>query len=152
MKNLFFFLFLAALFVISAPQNSAAQTKSHWVSPKAGVWQLSGKDEENINWTGQIVFTKKTYSNKSIVKYKGYIDWSSPDDESSGQEYFTGSFDRRTGKLVLKGTSLKIVSGDLALGVYTGFVNRKGRQIRRGSWDGVDIVKGKWSAKWLKSR
>ena len=152
MKNLIFFLFLAAFLIVSTPKFSAAQTKSRWVSPKAGVWQMTGKDEENINWKGQIVFTKKTYSNRSIVKYAGYIDWNSPDDETSGQEYFTGSFDRRTGKLVLKGTSLKNVSGDLALGVYTGFVNGKGRQIRRGSWDGVDVVKGKWSAKWLKSR
>lgn len=151
MKNLFFLLFFAALFVVSAPQSSAAQNKSRWVSPKAGVWQLSGKDEENINWTGQIIFTKKTYFNKSIVRYKGYIVWSSPDIESSGREYFTASFDKHTGKLVLKGNSLKIVKGDLALGVYTGFVNRKGRQIRRGSWDGVDVVKGKWSAKWLKA-
>ena len=152
MKNLFFLLFLAALFIISVPQNSAAQTKTHWVSPKAGVWQMTGKDEENINWKGQIVFTKKTYSNRSTVKYTGYIDWNSPDEDSSGRENFTGLFDRRTGKLVLKGTSLKNVSGDLALGVYTGFVNGKGRRIRRGSWDGVDVVKGKWSAKWLKSR
>lgn len=152
MKNFFVLLLLAAFLIVFAPQFSTAQNKSVWVSPKAGVWQLTGKDEENINWKGQIVFTKKTYSNKSIVKYKGYIDWKSPDDESSGQEYFTGSFDRRTGKLVLKGTSLKNVSGDLALGIYTGFVNRKGRQIRRGSWDGVDVVKGKWSAKWLKFR
>ena len=107
MKNLLFLLFLAALFVISVPQNSAAQNKSHWVSPKAGVWQMTGKDEENINWKGQIVFTKKTYSNKSIVKYAGYIDWNSPDDETSGLEYFTGSFDRRTGKLVLKGNFIE---------------------------------------------
>jgi hypothetical protein len=152
MKNLLFLLFLAALFVISAPQSSAAQNKSRWVSPKAGVWQLTGKDEENINWKGRIMFTKKTYSDKSIVRYRGYIVWSSPDDESSGREYFTGTFDRRTGKLVLKGTSLKIESGDLALGIYTGFVNGKGRRISRGSWDGVDVVKGKWSANWLKSR
>ncbi|CAN5630127.1 hypothetical protein BH20ACI4_BH20ACI4_34680 [soil metagenome] len=152
MKNFLVLLFLAALLIVSAPQFSAAQNKSVWVSPRTGVWQLTGKDDENINWTGQIIFTGKTYSKNSIVRYKGYIVWSSPDDESSGREYFTGTFDRRTGKLVLKGTSLKIESGDLALGIYTGFVNQKGRQISRGSWDGVDVVKGKWSAKWLKLR
>lgn len=150
MKNLFLLLPLAALLFLSAPQSLAAQNKSRWVSPKAGVWQLTGKDEANSNWKGRIFFTRKTYSNKSIVKYKGYIDWSSPDSESAGREYFSGSFDRRTGKIVLRGTSLKTVSGDLALGIYTGFVNRKGRQISRGSWDGTDVIKGKWSAKWRK--
>lgn len=152
MKKLFFFLCLAAFLIVSTPQFSAAQNKPVWVSPRTGVWQLTGKDDENINWTGRIIFTKKTYSNKSIVRYRGYIDWSSPDEDSSGLEYFTGSFDRRTGKLVLKGNSLKVVSGDLALGIYTGFVNQKGQQIRRGSWGGVDVVEGKWSAKWLKFR
>lgn len=150
MKRLLLFLPLVALFFIFAPKSLAGQTKSHWVSPKAGVWQLTGKDEENTNWKGRIVFTRKTHSNKSIVKYKGYIVWSSPDDDSAGREYFSGNFDHRTGKLVLRGSSLKITGGDLALGVYTGFVNGKGRQIGRGSWDGTDVVRGKWSAKWLK--
>ena len=152
MKNFLVLLFLAALLIVLTPQFSAAQNKSLWVSPQTGVWQLTGKDEENINWTGQIIFTNKTHLKKSRVRYRGYIIWSSPDDDSAGRENFTGIFDRRTGKLVLKGTSLKIDSGDLAMGVYTGFVNRKGRQIRRGSWDGVNIVKGKWSAEWLKFR
>ncbi len=151
MKNLFFTLILIVFCIGFVPTTTSAQNKQAWVSPKIGVWQVVGKDEENIGWTGQIRFTRKTNS-KSTVKYRGYFDWKASDGETSGREYFTGSFDKRTGRLRLKGYLLKNVRGDLGLGIYVGSVSQKGRRIRRGSWGGIDAVKGNWSAKWLKFR
>ena len=151
MKNLFLTLFAVVLFIGFVPQISSAQNKSVWVAPKIGIWQLIGKDEENTEWTAQLRFTRKTTS-KSITKYKGFFIWRSSNGEIVGREYFTGSFDKRTGKLRLKSYAVKNVSGSLAVGTYVGFVSRKGRRITRGSWDGNDVVKGTWSAEWLKFR
>jgi hypothetical protein len=151
MRYSFFLLFLTVLFIGIAPQISAAQSKSVRVSPKIGVWQLTGKDEEETGWTAQIRFTGKTNS-KSVVRYKGYFVWRSSDNETLGREYFTGVFNKRTGRLILKGYSVKNVRGELGIGNYTGFVSRKGQRISRGSWGGEDVVKGNWSARWLKFR
>lgn len=151
MKKLIFLLLIVVIFIGFSLQTLSAQNKSVWVSPKIGIWQIVGKDEANSGWTGQIRFTGKTKS-KSIVRYKGYFMWRSSDNETSGREYFTGSFNIRTGRLRLKGYSLKNVRGNLGLGIYIGYVNQKGRRISRGSWDGIDAVKGNWSAKWLKFR
>lgn len=151
MKYFFILLFFAVLFIGFAPQNSAAQTKSVWVAPRVGIWQLTGTDEENTGWTAQIRFSGKTISG-STVRYKGYFVWRNSDGTTTGREYFTGVFNKRTGRLRLKGTSVKNVSGDLGIGTYTGFVSRKGRRISRGSWGGEDVVKGNWSARWLKFR
>lgn len=149
MKKTFFLLFSFVLFTGFAAQTSPAQNKSVWVSPKIGIWQIAGKDEANTGWTGQIRFTGKTKSG-SVVRYKGYFVWRSSDNETSGREYFRGTFDRRTGRLTLRGYAVKNVRGELGIGIYTGFVSQKGRRISRGSWGGNDVVEGTWSARWLK--
>lgn len=151
MKKLIFLFLTIFFFIGSASVNSSAQSKSLWVSPKTGVWQLVGKDEENTVWRARLIFTKKTYS-KSNVRYKGYFIWSSSNGETIGREYFNGSFDKRTGRLKLKSYAVKSVSGALGIGDYVGFVSQKGRRISRGSWDGNNVVKGTWSANWLKFR
>ncbi len=151
MKKLIFFLLTVVFFIGFAPHATSAQNKSAWVSPKVGIWQLVGKDEENTAWKARLIFTKKTYS-KSIVRYKGYFIWSSSTGKTIGREYFNGSFDKRTGRLKLKSYSVKSVGGALAVGDYVGFVSQKGQRISRGSWDGNNVVKGNWSAKWLKFR
>lgn len=138
------------LFIGICPFSAAAQRKA-WVAPKAGVWKVKATDEENTRWTATLRISKRGIGSRTI-RYRGYFDWLSDDKEISGREYFTGTFTRSSGKLRLKAYAVKNVRGELGIGNYVASVNRKGRNINRGTWSGVDNVPGKWTAAWIKFR
>ena len=149
MKKLLFVFGALFLLIDILPLSVQAQTKALWVSPRAGVWNVVAKDDENTNWTARLKIAKRSIRNR-IVHYSGHFSWISDDKETSGREYFTGSFNRATGKLRLKAYAVKNYHGELAIGNYIASVNRKGRNIYRGTWTGNDNVPGKWSAVWLR--
>ncbi|HQU84003.1 MAG TPA: hypothetical protein PKY59_12785 [Pyrinomonadaceae bacterium] len=151
MKKLFFLLFSIVLFIGILPQTVSAQKKTVWVAPKVGVWKVYGKDVENIVWNGRMHLTKRT-KDKAGIHYKGYFSWVSEDEETSGREFFTGLFSPKTGRLYLKASSVKNERGELGVGNYIAAVNQKGRKISRGRWSGKNVVKGIWSAEWIKFR
>lgn len=149
MKKLFLAFSASVIFFAGWVFVAQAQTKKLWVAPRAGVWRVSAKDDENTNWSGRITLAKRKSGGRT-VKYRGYFYWLSQDKETSGREYFRGSFNRTTGKLRLKAYAVKSERGELGIGDYNASVNRKGRNIFRGTWAGTDNVPGKWSAVWLK--
>lgn len=149
MKRLLF-LILSFVFVYGCRgETVAAQRSKIRVSPRIGIWKLTGKDTENTAWQGQIRFTQKNVLEKS-VKYKGYFNWLSSDRKTSGREDFTGSFNKQTGILRLRSLGVKNNKGELAPGNYKAFITDKGKRISRGRWSGDNIVSGSWSARWLR--
>lgn len=78
-----------------------SQSKQAWVAPKAGVWKVSATDEENTKWTAEMRVARRGVRGK-LIRYRGYFSWRSEDSETSGREFFNGSFDRFTGTLRLK--------------------------------------------------
>lgn len=149
MKRLLFVFSVAVLFLGVSVFETTAQTKRFWVAPKAGLWRVAAKDENDTKWSGRITLSKRG-SNKGVVKYLGYFYWQSEDKETSGREYFNGSFNRKSAKLFLKAYAVKNVKGELGVGDYVASVRKEGRNIFRGSWSGKDNIPGKWSAIWLK--
>ena len=143
---------IAVLMALSfLPQTFLAQARSAWTAPKLGVWKISGKDEEGLGWAGSIRFDSRTRVG-SVDKLRGHFTWRSSDGKDSGREYFGGSFNRITSRIVIVGTRLSRVKGELALGRYYAFVRNKGRRLSNGTWGGKDVVKGKWTAVWVRSR
>lgn len=147
MKKLFIALPILVLIFGLSPA-VVSQTKQAWAAPKAGVWKVSATDEENTKWTAEMRIVKRGIRNR-LVRYRGYFSWLSEDGETSGREYFNGTFDRHSGKLVLKAYRAKSEKGELGIGNYRAFVNRKGRNISRGVWYGPETVPGTWSAAWV---
>ena len=107
-----FVLFVAIIWLTIISPVAQAQNRTLQVSPKPGIWKVIGKDEENTFWKATLRFTKQR-NFKSLVKYKGYFSWHSSDNETSGIEYFTASFQKTSGKLVLKGYRIKNFRGNL---------------------------------------
>ena len=150
MKKLFFGFSVAVLFLAISPFTIRAQAARLWVAPRPGVWKVTAGDEANTKWSGQLRLSK--VSGRGSVKYKGYFYWVSGDKVTSGREYFTGHFMRRTGKLRLAGFKVKNNRGELGTSNYVASVNQKGKNIHNGSWSGNGSVPGKWSAVWTRAR
>ncbi|MFM9905635.1 MAG: hypothetical protein ACKVQJ_13815 [Pyrinomonadaceae bacterium] len=139
---------LAILIVLGClPHTLSAQARS---APKLGLWKITGSDDEGVKWGGSIKLDSRKHVG-SLYKYRGHFIWRSSDGQDSGIEYFTGSFNNKNDRVVLVGTRLSRVKGDLALGRYYAFVKNKGRRLSNGTWGGTDVVKGKWSAVWIRS-
>ena len=151
MKKLLIVLPVLVFLISLSPLTATSQTKQVWVAPKAGIWTVTGSDEENTKWTGTMRIAKRDVRNK-LVRYRGYFTWKSDDGETTGREYFNGTFDRTSGRMRLKAYRAKSEKGELGVGNYTAFVNRKGRNISRGVWSGANTVPGTWSASWAKFR
>ena len=151
MEKLIVVLSAAFIFFVGSTAATHAQAQRSWVAPKAGVWRVAAKDEADTVWSGRVTLAKRGVSRR-IVKYRGYFYWLSDNKETEGREYFKGSFDRLTGKLRLKAYAVRNVKGELGTGNYIASVNRKGKNIFRGMWDGENNIPGKWSAVWSKVR
>ena len=147
MKKLFIVLPVVVLLISLSPLIATSQTKQAWVAPKAGIWTVTGSDEENIKWTATMRIAKRAVRNK-LVRYRGYFAWKSEDGETAGREYFNGTFDRWSGRFLLKAYRAKSEKGELGVGNYRAFVSRKGRNIGRGVWSGANTVPGTWTASW----
>lgn len=147
MKKLFIGLpaivFLIGIFSITA----VSQKKQVWVAPKSGVWKVSAVDEENTNWTAVMRLNRRGVRNK-LIQYRGYFGWKSEDGETSGREFFNGTFDRHTGMMRLKAYRAKSEKGELGIGNYRAFLSLKGRRISKGVWSGPETVPGTWFASW----
>lgn len=142
-----FLAFAAAILILSGSAISAnGQGKKLWAAPKSGIWRVTANDEENTDWKGSLTLTRKVDG-----RYRGHFYWVSADKTISGREYFTGRFDRRSGKLKLNAYAVKNIKGELGIGVYIASVKRQGRSIR-GKWNSADSIPGDWSAVWLKVR
>lgn len=137
------------LFVEVLPGDAFGQ-KRPWVAPKTGIWQLKGIDNADTSWTAVVRLVRLPRKN-GYQRYRGHFDWKSDDGEGSGKEFFTGAFDRKSGRLKLKAHSVKSEKGVLGVGNYTAFVRQKGRKIVGGKWFGNDVVPGTWNASWLRA-
>lgn len=146
---------LIAIMVLMAltylPQAISAQSRSAWTAPKLGLWKVTGSDEADVSWTGTIKLdTRKRVG--SVDKYRGHFTWRSVDGKDSGREYFHGSFNRKTSRFVIVGARVTHAKGDIGTGTYWSVVRNKGRQLSNGKWGGKDVIKGTWSADWIRSR
>lgn len=133
------------------PDHASAQSGTGWTAPKLGVWRVTGKDEEGLKWTGSMRLSSRR-SAGNTARYRGYFDWLSSDRKNSGREFFNAVFDRRSGSFRVNGYRVTRVKGDIAEGRYRGRAAGNGRRIVRGTWGGVDIIKGKWTAVWSRVR
>jgi len=134
---------VAAAFFVFCSVSSAQTTPRPWIAPGAGVWTVTAKDEDGTKWSGRLHLVRTGPKDK-MLGYRGYFYWLSGDRQTSGNEYFTGIFDRWSGKLRFKGYKVRNIRGELGTGDYEASV-RKGRTMR-GDWAGDDAVPGKWSA------
>ena len=141
---------VAILIAVTSAAEASSQKKDLFISPKAGVWTVTAVDEENTNWSGRLYLVRRA-ARRMNVRYSGQFYWRSADGAGIGREYFSGRFNRLTGKLVLRGHRITSIKGDLARGHYTASLSR-GRRIFNGSWSGEESVPGKWSARWLRPR
>lgn len=151
MKKLFIGLPALVLLIGTFSIEAVSQKKQIWVAPKSGVWKVSAVDEENTKWTAMMRINRRGVRNK-LIQYRGYFGWKSEDGEISGREFFNGTFDRFTGMMRLKAYRAKSDKGELGIGSYRAFVNRKGRRISKGVWFGPETVPGIWSASWQGSK
>jgi hypothetical protein len=142
-------LFLMAL---GCASTAGGQSARAWTAPKAGVWIVTARDEEKTRWTARMHMTR-TRMNGHTAYYRGYFYWRSPDPdtETKGYEYFTGRFDRITGRLKLHGARARSVRGELGTGDYQAKLSR-GSRIYDGSWAGENSIPGTWTARWSRSR
>lgn len=142
------FIVLAVIAALgSMPNVASAQSGKGWTAPKLGVWRVTGKDEEGLRWAGSMrLNSRRTVTGG--VRYRGYFDWRSSDRKSSGREFFNAVFNRRNGSLRIAGYRVTRAKGDIAAGRYLGHLTGRGRRVVRGTWGGVDVIKGKWSAVW----
>jgi hypothetical protein len=143
--------FVVAIFVCAAgiPLTANGQTSSKWVAPRSGLWNLKGSDDRGTNWSAKVTLVR-TKRRGELQKYRGDFNWLSADGSSAGRESFTGRFDRRSGLLRLKSSSVVAEKGDLGPAMYVGFGRSKGKRITRGKWHGSDVVPGVWSATWVR--
>ena len=146
MKRAFIATAIAATFFICSA-NAIAQSKGSWTPPKVGIWLVTAKDVEGIHWSGRLHLAHRANGN-GPVGYRGYFYWISRDKTTSGREYITGSFDRRTGKFRFRGYRVRNIRGELGTGNYRASV-RGGRAIHNGSWGGGNSIPGTWSAVWI---
>ncbi len=145
-------IFIAVLIALSyLPQTLAAQSRSIWTAPRLGIWKVTGSDEEGVKWAGSIKFDSRKHVG-SLDKYRGHFTWRSLDGENGGREYFGGSFNRKTSRFAIVGTRVTQAKGNIGTGTYWSFVRNSGRRLANGTWGGKDVVKGKWSAVWVRSR
>ena len=136
---------VAVAFFVSV-QLSFAQTGRLWTPLKPGIWSVRGTDEQNVRWTARMHLERRGIR-KTTVLYSGYFYWRSPDVDTKGYEYFTGSLDRRAGVLKLHGKRVRNLQGELGVGVYRAQV-RRSSEIYNGKWSDGDSVPGNWTARW----
>jgi len=137
---------VAAAFFAFCSISSAQKRPRPWIAPGTGVWMVTAKDEDGTDWSGRLHLSRAANKGK-MLGYRGYFYWVSGDRKTSGNEYFTGIFDRWSGKLRLNGYKVRNIRGELGTGDYEASV-RKGRTIR-GGWAGDNAIPGKWSARRL---
>lgn len=143
------FLFTVVLLLGISQTDLYSQSKLNWVEPRPGVWSVTGSDEEGLKWTAAMHIARTGFRD-GMARYRGYFAWRSVDGATSGKEFFVGSFDKRTGRLSLKGYRAKNAKGELGVGNYTALLRQKGQRISRGRWSGQDTVPGTWSARWAR--
>ena len=149
-KSLFIALAVFVMFGL-LPNAASAQAGTGSTPPKLGVWRVTGKDEEGLKWSGSMrLNSRRSAGNTS--RYRGYFDWLSSDRKNSGREFFNAVFDRRSGSFRINGYRVTRAKGDIAAGRYRGRAAGNGRRIVRGTWGGVDIINGKWTAVWSRVR
>lgn len=141
---------IGILLVFSFGSTAFGQKAKLWTAPKAGLWRVTGSDEQKTRWSARMHLTK-TAAKGSSIKYRGYFYWWSPDTETKGYEYFTGRFDRASGILSLKSSRVRSIKGELGIGSYSARA-RRGVTIHSGTWAGEDSIPGTWSAKWTGRR
>lgn len=139
------------LFVVVSPAAASAQLTRLHVAPRPGVWKVNATDVEKVKWSGTLNIAKRGIRSGS-VHYRGHFYWISADKATAGREYFSGSFDRKKGKLRLKAYAVKNIRGELGIGNYVVSVDRKGTKMFRGRWSGAESVPGSWTAIWVKFR
>ncbi|MBK7512783.1 MAG: hypothetical protein IPI76_11020 [Chloracidobacterium sp.] len=146
---------LVALTLLAAlcclPSASEGQTGKRFAAPKSGVWRITGKDVEGLKWLGTMRLAARARHGVRAT-YSGYIDWRSSDRRNSGREFFNASFYSGNGGITIVGYRVARAKGDIAAGRYSGHLSGRGRSIVRGTWGGRDVIAGKWSAKWSRSR
>ena len=147
MKKLFIGLSALVVLIGIFSITAISQKKQVWVAPRPGIWKVSAVDEENTNWTAVMRIARRGVKNK-LVQYRGYFSWKSEDGETSGREFFNGTFDRHTGMMRLKAYRAKSEKGELGVGNYRAFLSGKGRRIGKGVWSGPETVPGTWFASW----
>lgn len=128
-----------------------AQQRSTHATPNAGVWSVNGKDAEGAGWRARLWITRRVTS-ANLVTVKGFFDWVSSDSKTSGREYVKGTFHRDSGRLNMQGYAVRSRRGEIMKTSYRAIVNRSGRLITRGRWSGKEVVKGNWTARWLRAR
>lgn len=128
-----------------------AQQRSTHLAPKAGVWRVNGKDAEGSGWRAKFTLAKRKTS-ANLVAVKGFFDWVSYDSKTSGREFVKGTFHRDSGRLNMQGYAVRSRRGEIMKTGYRAIVSRSGRLITRGKWFGKDVVKGNWTARWLRAR
>lgn len=140
---------LTAFFAIATLTFCATRSQAQrlWTPPASGVWSVKAVDEQTIKWTGRLHLTRSGVRKKTVL-YRGYFYWASDDKQTAGNEYFTGRFDRTTGRLRLVGYRAKSTRGELGTAVYIAYV-RRGNKIS-GGWAGNDAIPGKWSARLIR--
>jgi hypothetical protein len=139
---------LTALYMV--PSKAAAQS-SAWTAPKAGVWKVTGRDDDGTRWTGSFTVTRRQRVG-SHFEIHGYFRWRSLDGETAGRESVKGTFYPANGKLSLRGYAVKSERGEIMRTTYASRVSNRGRSITKGRWYGKDVVKGTWRADWQKSK
>lgn len=138
---------LAALCIL--PHSVTAQPA--WTPPRAGVWKVSGRDDDGVRWRAGFTITKRVRVGRNY-EIRGVFRWSSKDVEDSGREYVNGTFYPASGKLSLRGYAVKSERGEIMKTIYSGRVSDLGKLISKGRWFGKDVVNGTWRAEWQKSK
>lgn len=136
--------FFALAMVLFCAFGASAQKARLWTPPASGVWRVNAVDEQTIRWNGRLHLNRSGIRRNTVV-FRGYFYWVSDDKTIAGNEYFTGRFDRTTGRLRLVGSRAKSIRGELGTAVYIAQV-RHGTRIS-GNWAGGDSIPGTWSAR-----
>lgn len=122
-----------------------------WAPPKAGLWTVTGTDEENTSWTAKMTLVRAG-TRDGRAQYRGNFLWEATDGVAAGRETFRGWFDRKTGILRLTSVSVKSEKGELGSGVYFARAKHKGTMLTAGTWKGKEVVPGKWTAEWRRHK
>jgi hypothetical protein len=122
-------------------QSICTKAEAASINLTQGQWEVTGADS-NTSWSGsKLLFSTQT-QNGADFNITGYFDWSS-NGTPRGRELFSGTY-TASGFLNVSGTQLINPVG-IVLANYQAEV-QSSSQIINGTWGGVGVLNGGWSA------
>jgi len=110
----------------------------------AGRWIITGNDVSGGSWNGSTITFESQALQGTNYSVSGYFNWVG-NRGGFGRENFIGTLFANNG-LQLFGTEIVPPASGIVTGIYSADVTSDGKRIINGTWGGVGIIPGTWTA------